>query len=303
MVILQALHDYRYLNSLQLRDLFFPSLRAAQARIQQLRDLGVIHRWKMIEHPGLTWRHSLLMLSPRGARVLASFHADQPASYVERARQASAYCWRVPHDLAANDFFVWLASISRDIPDQGLQTWCGEDWMRAHRQKQAESRRDRVPVPDGYGTYLTPKGRIQFDLEWDRGTESSRLLWSKVKAYYEYMARYSNAADHNVLIVVPTDAREGGALRAVDEALPRPRWGITAPICSMWVTTADRLATCGPLGPIWSGRRPPEGTPLWPVGVRLTDMPVWDRQPFPAADCIGKRDWWVRRPAGGEVLP
>lgn len=67
-------------NTSQLKDLFFPSLRSTQDRVQQLRDLGLIYRWQMIVRPGLTRRHSLVLISPRGARILASIHAEHPAT-------------------------------------------------------------------------------------------------------------------------------------------------------------------------------------------------------------------------------
>jgi len=160
LVILQALHDYRYLNTSQLKDLFFPSLRSTQARVQQLRDLGLIYRWQMIVRPGLTRRHSLLLISPRGARILASIHAEHPATYVERSRQARTYHWRAPHDLGANDFFVWLALESRDLSESGLLYWIGEETMRAHYRQIVTGRRDGSPTPDGHASYLAPAGRV-----------------------------------------------------------------------------------------------------------------------------------------------
>ena len=101
----------------------------------------------MIVRPGLTRRHSLLLISPRGARILASIHAEHPATYVERSRQARTYHWRAPHDLGANDLFVWLALESRDPPDSGLLYWIGEETMRAHYRQIATGRRDGMMYP------------------------------------------------------------------------------------------------------------------------------------------------------------
>ncbi len=38
LVILQSLYDYRYLNTLQVKELFFPSLRSCQMRLQYLKE-------------------------------------------------------------------------------------------------------------------------------------------------------------------------------------------------------------------------------------------------------------------------
>src|SRR6202140_2299324 len=63
LVILQSLYDYRYLNTLQLQELFFPSLRACQIRLHQLKTLGLIYVWKVIETPGVRRRHSMSLIS------------------------------------------------------------------------------------------------------------------------------------------------------------------------------------------------------------------------------------------------
>ncbi len=49
---------------------------------------GLIYRWKMAEPPGITRRPSLLLISPRGARLLADLHGESPWRYVRRAKDA-----------------------------------------------------------------------------------------------------------------------------------------------------------------------------------------------------------------------
>jgi hypothetical protein len=111
--ILQALHDYRYLNTLQIQQLFFHGIRSAQMRLHFLSDHSLIYRWQMIDPPGLTRRPSLILLTPRGGRLLAEFRGHSPWSYIRRAKDARDHCWHVTHDLEANGFFVDLALGSR----------------------------------------------------------------------------------------------------------------------------------------------------------------------------------------------
>ncbi len=66
---MQGLYDYRYLNTLQVKELFFPSLRSCQMRLQYLKELGLIYSWKVIETPGVKRRHSMLLISARGAAM------------------------------------------------------------------------------------------------------------------------------------------------------------------------------------------------------------------------------------------
>ena len=108
LVVLQSLYDYRYLNTLQVKELFFPSLRSCQMRIQYLKELGLIYSWKVIETPGVKRRHSLLLISARGARVLADWHGDDQRAYIERSHAVRDHCWHATHDLEANQLFVAL---------------------------------------------------------------------------------------------------------------------------------------------------------------------------------------------------
>jgi len=162
--ILQSLYDYRYLNTLQLQELFFPSLRSCQIRLHQLKALGLIYVWKVIEAPGVRRRHSMSLISARGARVLADWHGDDQRAYVERSHEARDHCWHAVHDLEANQFFVSLVSRSREIRRQGLQIWSGEEQVREERRERAREIKQRIPTPDGSGIYRANGGRIFFDL-------------------------------------------------------------------------------------------------------------------------------------------
>ena len=312
--ILQALRDWRYLDVRQATALFFPSERAAQMRIQVLRALGLVHRWKMAEPPGLTRRPSLLMLSRRGAIILAAIHGEPAAPYVERSRQAQAYCWRAPHDLEANDFFIWLALESAKLSDAGLLSWCGEETMRAQYRTGGGKRKEDTPTPDGYGMLLTPAGRVDFDLEWDRGTESWRRLGRKARAQAEWRKGWLGAELHHVLFVVPAEARERRLLAEIAGVVGHLKHDIYSrkTCCSFWTTTRERLWRAGPLGAIWAAPPPPPEDsfvnvpapdPATLPRVALAGLPHKNTGAEDLRGCIGKPRWWELRPAGGEALP
>jgi hypothetical protein len=304
LLILQALHDYRYLNTLQAKELFFPSLRSAQMRLQFLEHQGLIYRWKVIEPPGVTRRPSMLVLSPRGARVLANHQGDEARLYVERSREARDHCWHAIHDLEANQFFIWLATQSRELADQGLFYWYGEDYCRSDRVQFARERRLPAPIPDGMGVYLAPTGRIIFDLEWDRATESHARLRQRMRSYVRYFKYFRQSELHHVLFVVPGEGREEAIHQAIRRE--RPRFNRDS-CCTFWTTTASNLRTAGPLGRIWLQVDWKNDASDDDLDVRLrvrtwfAQLPPLEPNTRPIEDCIGKPRWWDLRPGGGQA--
>ena len=304
LVILQCLYDYRYLNTLQLQELVFPSLRSCQIRLQELKTLGLIYVWKVIETPGVRRRHSMCLMSARGARVLAGWHGDDQRAYVERSHEARDHCWHAVHDLEANQFFVSLVSRSQNLRRQGLLIWNGEEQVRAERRERAREIKQPIPTPDGRGIYLANGGRIFFDLEWDRATESLHRMRQKIASYVGYFEHFRDADKHHVLFVVPSDDRED----SLQYEIWRERLNFASDTCcSFWSTTSDRLRWWGPLGTIWhkvqnrAEKPPPIG--ITRVGQRIPfqELPPMGDSDRSTDDCIGKPAWWERRPGGGQV--
>jgi hypothetical protein len=285
MAILIALHQYRYLDRKQIQALLFaPNPRPSQRRLKVLKDHGLVHRWIRLEPPSLTRGQSVLMLTPRGARVAALARTDDPGPYIRRAVDAREHCFHVIHDIEANGFFVALACAAYDRADEGLYHWAGEETMRALFKG-----RGSAAAPDGWGRYLARHGEITFHLEWDRGTEAPQRLRAKIGAYVDYFADKRDAELSNLLFVVPNDEREAVTREQVDRIQPS-----TGASCTVWTTTIGRLREVGVLGDVWAV--------VGNGGMlrSLPKMPARPRSTRPADACIAKPGWWELRPAGGE---
>jgi hypothetical protein len=242
--ILIALSNYRYLDRDQIEQLFFPSRRVSQRRIKWLRDQGLLYRWPMIEPPGWTRLHSLLLLSPRGARVLAASIDQKPRPLVRLSQDARDHCFNVGHDLGANAFFVTLAVGSRSLADEGLYHWVGEERCRRLLREDAGPR--DAPAPDGWGRYLAGDREITFFLEWDRGTESVDRLHRKSANYVRYFLRRKAANYAHVLFVFPSSAKELAYHKSMAEDLPHDEL-----CCIFWTSTLNHLELSGPRGAVW----------------------------------------------------
>jgi hypothetical protein len=303
--ILQSLYAYRYLTTLQIRHLFFPSIRSTQLRLQFLTRHGLVYCWKMFERPGVTRRPSVVLITPRGAHLLADIHGDSPWPYVRRAKDVRDHCWHVVHDLEANGFFIDLVLASRLALKEGLLRWAGEETCRSDRRLFAREHPRPVATPDGAGLYLIAGGIIHFDLEWDRGTASMSRLRRKIRTSTGYWKNTRDAERYHVLFVLSKPSREE-ALRPIlqDES--------SRSSCRFWTSTVERLEAEGPLGRLWCDAKETEAEQVWPPPPRmeaaklprrrLTELPPFEKSGRTINDCIGKPRWWERRPGGGEVL-
>src|SRR5260221_10370792 len=107
LVTLMCLAAYRCLNLHHLEQLFFPGTRSAQIRLKQLKDHGLLQRWKVIEPPGITRRPSVFLLSPNGARVLAASRSEDPKLLVRRGRAVVLVSLHMcPHPPVDGSLFV-----------------------------------------------------------------------------------------------------------------------------------------------------------------------------------------------------
>jgi hypothetical protein len=272
-------------------------------RIQCLKALGLIYSWKVIETPGVKRRHSLLLISARGARVLADWHGDDQRAYVERSHAVRDHCWHATHDLEANQLFIALVMQSRQRRVEGLLHWYSEEHVRAERGEMAREYNWPLPTPDGSGVYLKPDGRILFDLEWDRATESLARLRQKINSYVGYYKHFNNARQHHVLFFVPSDDREDNVHYTIWQR--RPHY-TSDNCCSFWTTTAYRLRWWGPLGAIWGSvdiraeKAPPYGITSVQERIRINQMEPMNTNEGVISDCVGKPSWWERRPGGAQ---
>jgi len=286
-LILTALYQYRYLDRHHVQELFFPGPRSSQRRIKWLKDQHLIHRWLALQPPGWRRHHSILLLSVRGAWVLAACRGEHSDRFARRSRHAQEHCLHLSHDLETNNFFVALAAASRPLTTEGLYHWVGEEsCRRVYRE------RGRDLTPDGWGRYLTAEGEVVFFVEWDRATESPQRLGTKVSGYVRHFLGRRGAELNHVLFLAPGPAREVAIRKVIDRLRPSESRGA---ICRFWTTNLAYLHDRGPLGDIWRSVDTEAAVRLALRGFAA--QPLSGRR---VEDCVGKPGWWERRPGGGE---
>ncbi len=103
--------------------------------------------------------------------------------------------------------------------------------------------------PDGLATYRVWQHRLQFWLEWDRGTMNVRDLTIKFTAYAHYLASREWVREQTTLpalICVAPEIAQEQRIRRVASAVLAQTSGLM-----LATTTALLLAHHGPLAAIW----------------------------------------------------
>jgi hypothetical protein len=212
----------------QLIQLAFSHPNTAQHRLQLLHRLGLVDRFRPHQTPGSAPYH--YVLGPLGAALLAAHHDQDPAllGYRRDRTLALAHSQRLQHLVGVNGFFCALHHTARHHRDAALERWWSEQACAA--------RWGRLVRPDGYGRWREHHRRVDFFLEYDRGTEAAQRLVGKLAGYLELAD--ASGITTPVLVWLPSRAREA----TVRQALA----GTSLP-----VATATPDPSHSPAGPLW----------------------------------------------------
>jgi hypothetical protein len=224
----RLLHQHRVLTTPQLIDLAFASRNAAEHRLAILHQLGVVDRFRPHHTPGSAPYH--YVLGPLGAALLAAEADQEPAQlgYRRDRTLALAHSQRLGHLLGINSFFSALARTARQDPAAALEVWWSEQRCAAQW--------GRLVHPDGYGRWREQQTRVDFFLEYDRGSEPAGRLAAKLPGYLQ-LAQASQITTP-LLWWLPTPAREAAARQALSGS-------------SLPVATATPHPDHTPAGPLW----------------------------------------------------
>jgi len=202
--LMAMLAEHQVLTGAQIGRLCYTNPRTAQARLSLLHRLDVLDRARRYHGPTTGPYH--YTLGPTGARLLAAQHGGSLADLGYRRDQLLTLLTspRLAHLVGTNGLFTAWAHASRTLPPgEGLTAW----WSEAR----SAALWGAFIRPDGYGTWQTPKRRLDFHVEYDTGTEPLTRVVGKLPGY----ARLATASGISspLLLWLPSAGREA-ALRA-----------------------------------------------------------------------------------------
>jgi hypothetical protein len=266
LALLELLLEHRFLTRQQIQMLLFAehrdpnsgapvatrTPRAAQRRLQLLRQHELIVRRYLARPDGRREPEPYFCLSPDGAR-LACTRAELTASERrKRSSDALANPLFVRHALAAAELHCALAAAARTQPEHE----CRPEWWRGE-QATAAAFNDRgakaLLRPDGYTRYRAGADLHHLLVEIDLGTMPLPRLQTKLELYRAYARSGAWQRRYPVfpkLLLLTTSERRISSLYAQ----------LRTPLDYVLLSsTGDQTHTRGPLAPIW--RQPGRSQP------------------------------------------
>jgi hypothetical protein len=274
--LLALLAEHKVLTTNQVAAIEFLSVRRAQDRLRQLRELGVVFAFRESYSRGGT-SQTRYALGYLGARVIAARRAERPPTpkaYTESLERLALWP-KLDHQLGVNDFFCSLAAhrnparlreAGREGEVSGLTQWWCERRCTEFFWKYLGGGRDTRLRPDGYGCWEERGRTVRFFLEYDTGTESLTKVTGKLDDY----AAFPTDAFGVLLFSVHSSRREIALRAALSRALAGGDPGFV-------IATAARDGNAfghgdGPAGPVWGLWTPRDGDNV-AHRYRLAELP------------------------------
>jgi len=218
--LVRLVGEHRVLTTGQLTVLGFANLTTARHRLSALVRLGLLRRFR--PHPPIGSAPWHYVLGPLGATLLGVEDRDErkwaPQVRADRQRGLERSP-RLSHMTGRNQFFVALVAHARQHGGD-LREWRNETQAATQALGEvlvAPGTWDRLPRPDGAGTWAEDRREVSFVLEFDLGTEHLGVLAGKLDGYAllaSVLAKAGQAAPP-LLFCFGSPRREQAARRAL----------------------------------------------------------------------------------------
>jgi hypothetical protein len=215
-VLLHLLDEHQTLLADQIQRTLFTHRRTCQLRLDVLRKLGFLDRFRFAGPRGGTepWRWVLGLAGARFQAAATGRPLPTERAHAETITRLSVNP-ALRHLLSSNEFFVRLHHAARTSADSRTTSITGTDTphdnqepARLHRWWSEHHSRARFPqiAPDGHGIWTVEGTSVGFFLECDYGTENFSRLHAKLPGY----ARLAQVGGptYPVLFWLPTPERE-----------------------------------------------------------------------------------------------
>jgi len=259
--IIRLVHDYRFLNSDQIKLLADGSEQGISRRLKKLFHHGFLDRPRsQIVYPLTGTQKMVYALGDTGADLLAEKFGVDRGKIKWNEKNTEVKDRHIQHTLMISNFRVCLERALGTLPDTHLLFWQKENRKELRDYVYIEDEQARkwkiAIVPDGFfGIKDTkPKPNMYFFLEADQSTMTNNRFLRKMRAYW----RWSRQGKHTkkfgikafrVLTITKSEQRKENLRKITKGADDRHKGSYM-----FWFTSEQNYSIQKPesiLGPIW----------------------------------------------------
>jgi len=260
--IIKLVHDYRFLNSDQIKLLTDGSGRGISRRLQKLFHHGFLDRPPSQLAAALAGTPKMVYaLGDKGADLLAEKSGMDRGKIKWREKNRDVKDRHIQHTLMISDFRTCLELALRNSADVNLLFWERESREQLRDRayvRDSRGRRRQIPiVPDGFfGMKDTkPKPHMYFFLEADQSTMTNGRFLNKMRGYWRWYKEGRHAKKFGikkgfrVLTITKTEQRKEN-LRRITKSADDAQTGSFM----FWFTSQQKYSVQEPqtiLMPIW----------------------------------------------------
>jgi hypothetical protein len=222
--LLKSISDFRFMNTKQIAALHHRGLRNLQRRLADLFHEKYLERPRWQKTSNLTTGDMVYSLGEQGVEFL---FGDQNEERKEKLRQVKydheTTFPHISHQLMISEF---RATLTLALETFSIKATLSR-WEQGRNLKNLLAPRGGKPElePDAFFSIDTEKGRLNFFLEADRGSEGSLKFLDKMKTYWKwhetkFCEKTLGIARFRVLTITPDATREKLLRRTTKEADP-----------------------------------------------------------------------------------
>ncbi len=221
--LLKSVADYRFMNTEQIAALHHRGLRNFQRRLADLFHEGYLERPKQQKSSHLTTEDMVYGLGSQGVEFLFGDTEERREKLRQVQFDRENTYPHISHELMISQFRATLSLALEKSPVKATLS----RWEQGRNLKKLLAPRGKKPElePDAFFTIDTEKGRLNFFLEADRGTEGSLKFLDKMKTYWKwhdtkFCEEKLGIARFRVLTITPSATRAELLRRTTKRADP-----------------------------------------------------------------------------------
>jgi len=257
--IIRLLHDFRFINSDQIKALVDGSERGILKRLQKLFHHGFLDRpLSQIVYPLIGAQKMVYALGDKGADLLAEKFGIDRGKIKWNEKNKEAKDRHIQHTLMISHFRICLELALNNLPGTNLLFWEKENPKELKDYvyiRDLQGREFRAPiVPDGFFGIQDQKDKMYFFIEADQSTMTNARFLKKMKAYWNWWKQGKHTKRFGikafrVLTITKTEKRKENLREITKKADDRQRGSLM-----FWFTSEKNYSLQKPesiLDAIW----------------------------------------------------